>query len=130
MFLTLFVSVPAVMFGIVVGPIAARFIDSTRWGSAAKDQQEYITLVHTSNSYWRGLQSNVNQGMTRVVIGIQLVIAGFQLPPKYFYKKWLPMFICLIPLMTVMWLFTTGCVMLTVPKLSLVSYVALPILHI
>jgi len=37
--------VPAVIFGIIVGPVASKFIDSARWGSAAKDQQEYITLV-------------------------------------------------------------------------------------
>jgi len=60
--------------------------------------------------------------MARVVIGVQLVIAGFQLPAKFLQKKWLPMFICLIPIMTIMWLFTTGCILLTVPNLTLVNY--------
>jgi hypothetical protein len=49
--------VPAVVFGIIVGPVASRFIDSTRWGSAAKDQQEYITLVSLHVSLGLGIRS-------------------------------------------------------------------------
>ncbi|KFY22162.1 hypothetical protein V493_06808 [Pseudogymnoascus sp. VKM F-4281 (FW-2241)] len=97
-------ALPAVVVGIILGPIAAKFLDAERWGSAAPDQQGAITL-----------------GMARVVIGVQLVIAGFQLPAKYQKKTWKPMLICLIPVMTTMWLFTTGCILLTVPKLTLLT---------
>ncbi|KAF1916958.1 Sodium/hydrogen exchanger family-domain-containing protein [Ampelomyces quisqualis] len=38
-------ALPALMVGIVLGPIAAKFIDSERWGSAVKDQTSEITLV-------------------------------------------------------------------------------------
>lgn len=38
-------ALPAMLIGIVLGPIAAKFIDSERWGFAVKDQTEYITLV-------------------------------------------------------------------------------------
>lgn len=34
--------------GIILGPIAAKFLDSTRWGSAAVGQQGVITLVRAS----------------------------------------------------------------------------------
>ncbi|KFY93626.1 hypothetical protein V498_04317 [Pseudogymnoascus sp. VKM F-4517 (FW-2822)] len=95
-------ALPAVVVGIILGPIAAKFLDAERWGSAAPDQQGAITL-----------------GIARVVIGVQLVIAGFQLPAKYQQKTWMPMLICLIPVMTIMWLFTTGCILMTVPKLTL-----------
>ncbi|PVH78099.1 Na(+)/H(+) antiporter 1 [Cadophora sp. DSE1049] len=97
-------ALPAVVFGIMLGPIAAKFLDADRWGSAAPDQMGVITL-----------------GVARVVIGVQLVIAGFQLPAKYQLKEWIPMMICLLPVMTIMWLFTTGCILLTVPKLTLLT---------
>jgi hypothetical protein len=37
--------VPALLFGIALGPIAARFIDVDRWGDRAAGQQDEITLV-------------------------------------------------------------------------------------
>lgn len=38
-------AVPAVVFGILLGPLAAKFIDADRWGTAAEDQKNEITLV-------------------------------------------------------------------------------------
>lgn len=55
------------------------------------------------------------------MIGVQLVIAGFQLPAKYQMRRWVEMAICLLPVMTLMWLFTTVCILVTIPNLSLVS---------
>jgi NhaP-type Na+/H+ or K+/H+ antiporter len=97
-------ALPAVAIGVALGPIAAKFIDSTRWGSAAEGQTSAITL-----------------GMARVVIGVQLVIAGFQLPAKYGMRRWKEMAICLLPIMTVMWLCTTLCLVATVPKVTLLA---------
>ncbi|KAF1817458.1 Na(+)/H(+) antiporter 1 [Eremomyces bilateralis CBS 781.70] len=97
-------ALPAVVFGIILGPIASKFIDATRWGVAAPEQQNAITL-----------------GVCRVVIGVQLVIAGYQLPTKYQLTRWKEMFICLIPIMTIMWLCTTGCIIATVPNLTLLA---------
>jgi len=34
-----------VLAGIILGPIAARFIDSERWGHAVENQTPAITLV-------------------------------------------------------------------------------------
>jgi NhaP-type Na+/H+ or K+/H+ antiporter len=59
--------------------------------------------------------------MCRVVIGVQLLIVGFQLPAKYQLHRWKEMFVCLIPNMTLMWLCTSACVFLVVPELPLVS---------
>lgn len=97
-------ALPAVLVGVILGPVAAKFIDAERWGSAVEGQQESITL-----------------GICRVVIGVQLVIAGFQLPAKYQMLRWLEMAICLLPVMTLMWLFTTVCILVTIPKLSLLA---------
>lgn len=59
--------------------------------------------------------------MTRVVIGVQLVMAGYQLPMKYPWHRWRDMALLLIPVMTIMWLCTTGCIILMVPKLTLLT---------
>ncbi|KAK1528701.1 sodium/hydrogen exchanger family protein [Colletotrichum costaricense] len=94
-------ALPAVVLGICLGPIAARFIDSEKWGSAVEGQTQDITL-----------------GLTRVMIGIQLVMAGYQLPAKYQKTKWKEMAILMLPIMTLMWLATTGCILATIPKLT------------
>ncbi|RYO82829.1 hypothetical protein DL766_006475 [Monosporascus sp. MC13-8B] len=97
-------ALPAMLIGIVLGPIAAKFLDARKWGSAAEDQQNHITL-----------------GLMRVMIGVQLVIAGFQLPAKYLSQRWKEMVICLLPVMTLMWLCTTLCILVTVPKITLLA---------
>lgn len=97
-------ALPAVLVGVILGPIAAKFIDTERWGSASPGQTNDITL-----------------GLMRVMIGVQLVIAGFQLPAKYQALRWKEMFLLLIPVMTVMWLCTTLCVLATVPKVTLLA---------
>ena len=57
----------------------------------------------------------------RVMIGVQLVIAGFQLPAKYQLYRWKDMALCLLPIMTVMWLCTTLCMLATIPKITLLA---------
>ncbi|TQV92944.1 hypothetical protein V2A60_003734 [Cordyceps javanica] len=97
-------ALPAVILGILLGPIAAKFLDSDRWGSGEKGQTPEITL-----------------GVTRVMIGIQLVIAGYQLPAKYTWNRWKEMALCLLPIMTIMWLCTSLCMLATVPKVTLLA---------
>lgn len=97
-------ALPAVFFGIILGPIASKFLDAERWGSAEAGQQEAISL-----------------GLCRVVIGVQLVIAGFQLPAKYQQTRWKEMAICLLPVMTIMWICTSLCVLITIPKLTFLA---------
>jgi NhaP-type Na+/H+ or K+/H+ antiporter len=75
-------ALPAALVAIVLGPIAAKFISAERWGSAEEGQEEAIIL-----------------GLCRIVIGVQLVIAGFQLPAKYQQTNWKEMTICLLPVM-------------------------------
>ena len=43
-------ALPAVIIGIVLGPVAAKFLDSERWGHSVKEQTEYITLVVTRHT--------------------------------------------------------------------------------
>ncbi|KAI1090542.1 Na(+)/H(+) antiporter 1 [Rostrohypoxylon terebratum] len=97
-------ALPAVIIGMILGPIAAKFLDAKRWGSAAPDQQDAITL-----------------GVMRVMIGIQLVIAGYQLPAKYIHLRYKELIVCLVPIMAMMWLATSVCVLSTIPKVSLLA---------
>lgn len=55
------------------------------------------------------------------MIGVQLVIAGYQLPAKYNYTRWKEMAMCLLPIMTIMWLCTTLCIMATITKVTLLA---------
>lgn len=57
----------------------------------------------------------------RVMIGIQLVMAGYQLPAKYQKNKWKDMLVLMIPIMTLMWLATTICILATIPKVTLLG---------
>ncbi|KAK4225307.1 putative Na(+)/H(+) antiporter, partial [Podospora fimiseda] len=97
-------ALPAVVVGILLGPIAARFLVVDRWEGVKEELIPEITL-----------------GLTRVVIGVQLVIAGFQLPAKYQKLRWKEMLILMLPIMTIMWLCSTLCVLATIPKLTLLS---------
>lgn len=77
-------ALPAVIVGIALGQVGARWIDPKTWGfDNGEEQQNAITL-----------------GMCRIVIGVQLVIAGFQLPSKYQLQRWKEMMILLLAAMT------------------------------
>lgn len=60
------------------------------------------------------------QGLSRLVIGIQLVKVGYELPKRYIRERLLELLICLLPLMMISWLVSAGCVILMVPDISFV----------
>ncbi|KLU86018.1 Na(+)/H(+) antiporter [Magnaporthiopsis poae ATCC 64411] len=99
-------ALPAMAIGVVLGPVAGRLLDNTRWGpgNLSEDQKDAITL-----------------GFMRVMISVQLVIAGYQLPAKYAAKNWREIAVLLLPTMTLMWLCTTACMMATIPKITLLA---------
>ncbi|KAI8627618.1 Cation/H+ exchanger [Xylariaceae sp. FL1651] len=97
-------ALPALIIGVILGPIAAKFLNPKRWGSASPGQEHAITL-----------------GVMRVTIGIQQVIAGYQLPAKFLQWRYREILVCLIPIMTLMWLSTSMCILATIPKLSLLA---------
>ncbi|KAL2214366.1 sodium/hydrogen exchanger family protein [Sarocladium strictum] len=97
-------ALPAMALGIFLGPMAAKFLEVNKWGSPDPAQISEITL-----------------GITRIVISVQLVIVGYQLPAQYHYRRWKDLFMCLIPIMTLMWIFTTLCIMATIPNLSFLA---------
>ncbi|ELQ36731.1 Na(+)/H(+) antiporter [Pyricularia oryzae] len=99
-------ALPAMLVGIILGPVAAKFLDNTRWGPGSLSEQD---------------KSAITLGFMRVMISVQLVIAGFQLPAKYAVKRWKDMAVLLLPTMTISWLCTTACLMATIPKLTLLA---------
>jgi sodium/hydrogen antiporter len=55
--------VPAVVAGIVFGPVAAKFLDDTRWGPGFLTDEE---------------KNAITLGFMRVMISIQVFMAGYQ----------------------------------------------------
>jgi NhaP-type Na+/H+ or K+/H+ antiporter len=98
--------VPALVLGILLGPVCAKITDVSQWGSEHEESTHEIAY-----------------GLSRLVIGIQLVKVGYELPKKYQKQRFVEMTICLLPVMTIMWLATTACIKLMVPKISFVCHV-------
>ncbi|KAL1966991.1 hypothetical protein VTN77DRAFT_3735 [Rasamsonia byssochlamydoides] len=97
-------ALPAFVLGILLGPVGANILDVSQWGGDSGGHTHEIAY-----------------GLSRLVIGIQLVKAGYELPKKYQKQRFVEMTICLLPVMTMMWLSTTACIKLMVPKISFVA---------
>ncbi|KAJ3455329.1 hypothetical protein MRS44_013929 [Fusarium solani] len=85
--------------GVIFSPAAANFIKPL----------EYAGSYENLNA--------VTLGFSRLVLGVQLVLAGVQLPSRYLRKEWKPLSILLGPIMTAMWLATSLLVWGLVPGL-------------
>ncbi|KDN63850.1 putative sodium/hydrogen exchanger family protein [Colletotrichum sublineola] len=48
-------------------------------------------------------------------------MAGYQLPAKYQRNRWKDMLVLMLPIMTLMWLATTICILATIPKVTLLG---------
>lgn len=75
-------SLVAVLLGIALGPRAANIFRVEEYGNV-----DEITLA-----------------FTRLVIGVQLVLAGIQLPSLYLWKQWKSIAMLLLPIMTLKWI--------------------------
>ena len=76
---------------------------------------------------YAGSEENLNAVtlyFSRLVLGVQLVLAGVQLPSRYLKKEWKPLAILLGPIMTAMWLATSLLVWALVPNLSFLHALA------
>ncbi|KAI3327589.1 Sodium/hydrogen exchanger family-domain-containing protein [Xylariaceae sp. AK1471] len=67
---------------------------------------------------------NVTLYFTRLVLGVQLVLAGVQLPSHYLKKEWKPLALLLGPIMTAMWLSTSLLIWALVPRLPFLHALA------
>lgn len=62
---------------------------------------------------------------TRLVLGVQLVLAGVQLPSRYLKKEWKPLSLLLGPIMVAMWLSTSLLVWGLIPHLPFLHALAI-----
>lgn len=62
---------------------------------------------------------------SRLVLGVQLVLAGVQLPSRYLRKEWKPLALLLGPIMTSMWVVSSLIVWAMVPHLPFLHALAI-----
>jgi len=78
--------------------------------------------------YAQGLETNLNSitlAFSRLVLGVQLVLAGVQLPSRYLRKEWRPLALLVGPVMTIMWLITSLLVWGLVPNVPFLHALAI-----
>ncbi|KFY94801.1 hypothetical protein V500_03050 [Pseudogymnoascus sp. VKM F-4518 (FW-2643)] len=67
----------------------------------------------------------VTLSFSRLVLGVQLVLAGVQLPSRYLQKEWKPLSLLLGPVMAAMWLTSSLLIWAMVPHLSFLHALAI-----
>ncbi|KAH7413303.1 Sodium/hydrogen exchanger family-domain-containing protein [Cadophora sp. MPI-SDFR-AT-0126] len=76
---------------------------------------------------YAGTQENLNAitlYFSRLVLGVQLVLAGVQLPSRYLQKEWKALALLLGPIMTCMWVASSLIIWAMVPHLPFVHALA------
>lgn len=76
--------------------------------SGSQENLDYVTLY-----------------FSRLVLGVQLVLAGVQLPSRYLKTQWRPLSLLLGPVMTAMWLTTSLLIWGLVPDLPFLHALAI-----
>ncbi|RFU26120.1 hypothetical protein B7463_g10209, partial [Scytalidium lignicola] len=77
---------------------------------------------------YTGSQANldaVTLYFSRLVLGVQLVLAGVQLPSRYLLKEWKPLALLLGPVMATMWLCSSLLIWAMVPHLPFLHALAI-----
>ncbi|TVY37907.1 Na(+)/H(+) antiporter [Lachnellula subtilissima] len=80
-------------------------------------------LDYTNNS--QASLNDVTLYFTRLVLGVQLVLAGVQLPSRYLHKEWKSLALLVGPVMTLMWLASSLLVWGLVPGISFLQALAI-----
>ncbi|KAK0706822.1 Na/H antiporter [Lasiosphaeria miniovina] len=90
----------SLLAGVVVSPSAADLVRPLEYAGSVEN-------VNTVTLYF-----------SRLVLGVQLVLAGVQLPSRYLKKQWRPLSLLLGPIMAAMWLATSLLIWALVPNMS------------
>ncbi|RDH26775.1 Na/H antiporter [Aspergillus welwitschiae] len=91
----------SLLAGVVFSPNVANFIRPTEYALGSSQNVKIITLY-----------------FTRLVLGVQLFLAGVQLPKRYLQVEWKSLALLLGRGMTVMWNFVAACITRTDTVLS------------
>lgn len=105
--LTLTITVISLIAGLIFSPHATNWIRPHEYALQSVENLDSITLY-----------------FTRVVLGVQLVLAGVQLPSKYLKTEWKSLALLLGPVMTTMWIITSLLVFAMVPHISFLQALA------
>ena len=97
----------SLLAGVVFSPHAANFVRPLEYANGSIIKLGTITLY-----------------FTRLVLGVQLVLAGVQLPSKYLFREWKSLSLLLGPGMTAMWLCSSLMVWGMVPHLPFLHALA------
>jgi sodium/hydrogen antiporter len=68
---------------------------------------------------------SITYHFSHLVLGVQLVIAGIQLPQRYLVREWKTLAVLLLPGLTAMWLCSSLFIWLTVPDLGFLFALAI-----
>lgn len=93
--------------GIIFSPHATNLIKPSEYAEGSQESLDTITLY-----------------FTRLVLGVQLVLAGVQLPSKYLQREWRSLALLLGPGMTAMWISSSLLIWALVPDLSFLHSLA------
>jgi len=93
--------------GLIFSPHATNFIRPLDYALGNEESLETITLY-----------------FTRLVLGVQLVLAGVQLPSKYLKTEWKSLALLLGPGMCAMWISTSLLIWALVPNISILFALA------
>ena len=94
--------------GVAVSPHGANFINPLQYANGSEEDLGTITLY-----------------FSRLVLGVQLVLAGVQLPSKYLQSEWKPLSMLLGPGMCAMWLTTSLLIWAFVPNIDFLFALAI-----
>ena len=87
--------------GVILSPHATNFVRPLQYANGNEIDLETITLY-----------------FTRLVLGVQLVLAGVQLPNKYLWKQWRSLSLLLGPGLFLMWIVSSLLVWAMVPNIN------------
>ena len=97
----------SLLAGITFSPYAANLIKPLEYAQGSQGSLDTITLY-----------------FTRLVLGVQLVLAGIQLPSKYLQREWKSLALLLGPGMMAMWISSSLLIWALVPHLSFLHSLA------
>jgi NhaP-type Na+/H+ or K+/H+ antiporter len=98
----------SLLAGVAFSPHGANFIRPLEYALGSEENVAAITLA-----------------FSRLVLGVQLVLAGVQLPSRYLKKEWKPLAWLVGPIMAAMWLATSLLVWALVPGIPLLHALAI-----
>ena len=98
----------SLLAGVTLSPHATNFVKPLEYAGGSEEALENITHY-----------------FTRLVLGVQLVLAGVQLPSKYLLREWKSLLLLLGPGMTGMWIISSLLVWGLVPNLPFLHALAI-----